>query len=166
MLSIRNAALALAVVNTDRLHKSRQRTSQIQDWTVGVVQEGALAVKGCLLEDESIVANIEWDAYATRRRCRREIIAHGPEECWSGEEGREAAQDLYWAAVAVLYEEGVLVQGAARRGACNQAQRHAGDWGTGSVRDQHWILMLRASPLYDSSTADATWRCGGAGRSV
>jgi hypothetical protein len=68
VLSIRNAVLALAVVNTDRLHKSRQRTSQIQDWTVGVGWEGALAVKGCLLEDESVVANIEWDAYATRRR--------------------------------------------------------------------------------------------------
>ena len=51
--------LALAVVNTGRLHKSRQRTSQIQDWAVGVGWEGALMMKGWLLEDESAVENIE-----------------------------------------------------------------------------------------------------------
>ena len=48
-----------------------------------------------------------------------------------------------------------MVQGAVRRGACNQAQRYANDWGTGLVRDRYWVINLKASPLYDSSTTDA-----------
>jgi len=77
VLSIRDAVFALAVTNTDRLHKSQQRTSQFQDWAVGFGWEGALTVKKWFLEDEALVADIDRDANAMQRRCQRAVVAHG-----------------------------------------------------------------------------------------
>ena len=46
-----------------------------------------------------------------------------------------------------------------RRGAKNEAQKCANDWGQDTTRDSFWLLKLREGALYDSSTSDdsAEW---------
>ena len=74
-------------------------------------------------------------------------------------DGRGAAAELYWAAVAVLGEAGEVEVGVMRRGAKNYAQHYANDWGQDSTRDRFWLLKLKEGPLCDSSTTDdsAEW---------
>ena len=43
--------------------------------------------------------------------------------------GRGAAAELYWAAVAFWGEAGEVEMGVMRRGAKNEAQKCANDWG-------------------------------------
>ena len=62
-------------------------------------------------------------------------------------------------AVAVLSEAGQVEMGVMRRGAKNEAQTCANDWGQDTTRDSFWLLKLKEGAPYDSSTADdsAEW---------
>ena len=61
--------------------------------------------------------------------------------------------------MAVLSEAGEVEVGVMRRGAKNEAQKCANDWGQDTTRDSFWLLKLKEDALYDSSTADdsAEW---------
>ena len=92
-----------------------------------------------------------------QRRCMRLIGKHERKAELGGERG--SAVELYWAAVAVLCEAGEVELGVMRRGAKNEAQKCASDWGQGTTRDSFWFLKLKEGALYDSSTTDdsAEW---------
>ena len=59
-------------------------------------------------------------------------------------------------AVAVLGEAGEVEVGIVRRGAKNEAQKCANDWGQDTTRHSFWLLKLREGALYDSSTSDGS----------
>jgi len=73
--------------------------------------------------------------------------------------GRGAAAELYWAAVAFWGEAGEVEMGVMRRGAKNEAQKCANDWGQDTTCDSFWLLELKEGALYDSSTSDGGWQC-------
>ena len=157
VLSIVDDVRTLATRNVGRFHLSRQRTGLFQDWVVGFGWEGARSVQGWLVTDKALTDQINRDAEAMQRKCRRVIDEHGLKAEFG--DGRGAAAELYWAAVAVLGEAGEVEVGVMRRGAKNQAQQYANDWGQDTTRDSFWLLKLKEGPLYDSSTTDdsAEW---------
>ena len=118
--------------------------------------EGARSEQRWTLVDEELITVFNKNAATMQRKCHRLVGQHGLNERMSGEEGRGAAADVYWAAVAALREEGE----AMRRGGASSAQRAADDWGQGTLRDQFWLLKLKKSALYDRDGADelAPWR--------
>ena len=61
--------------------------------------------------------------------------------------------------MAVLCEAGEVELGVMRRGAKNEAQKCANDWGQDTTRDSFWFLKFKEGALYGSSTADdsAEW---------
>ena len=124
---------------------------------VGFGWEGARSVQGWLVTDKALTDQINRDAEAMQRRCRRVVEGHGLKDAYDDERG--AATELYWAAVAVLREAGEVEVGVMRRGAKNSAQDRANDWGQDTTRDSYWLLKLKEGPLYDSSTTDdsAEW---------
>jgi hypothetical protein len=113
-----------------------------------------------MLEDAALIGVINKDSATMQRKCRRLVEQHGLKERLSGEGGRGAGADVYWAAVAVLREEGAVELGAMRRGAASSTQRAADGWGRDTIRDQLWLLKLKKSALYDRSGGDelAPWR--------
>ena len=124
---------------------------------MGFGWEGARSVQGWLVTDKALTDAINTDAETMQRKCRRVIEGHGLKVALGGERG--AASELYWAAVAVLGEAGEVETGVLRRGAKNEAQKCANDWGQDTTRDSHWLFKLKEGALYDSSTADdsAEW---------
>ena len=152
MLSIVENVRTLATRNVGRFHLSSHRTGLFQDWVVGFGWEGARSVQGWLVTDKVLTDQINRDAEAMQRRCRRVVEGYGLKDEYDGERG--AATELYWAAVAVLKEAGEVEVGVMRRGAKNSAQARANDWGQDTTRDSYWLLKLKEGPLYDSSTTD------------
>ena len=84
-------------------------------------------MQGWLVTDKALTDKINMDAETMQRKCRRLIEGHGLKAELGG--GRGAAAELYWAAVAVLGEAGEVEVKVMRRGAKNQAQKCANDWG-------------------------------------
>ena len=154
MLSIVDDVRKLATQNAGNFHLPRQRTGLFQDWVVGFGWEGARSVQGWLVTDKALTDKINTDAEAMQRKCRRVIEFHGLKAELGG--GRGAAAELHWAAVAVLGEAGEVEAGVMRRGAKNQAQKCANDWGQDTTRDSFWLLKLKEGALYDSSTTDGS----------
>ena len=141
MLSIVEDVRTLATRNVGRFHLSRQRTGLFQDWAVGFGWEGARSVQGWLVTDKTLTDQINRDSETMQRRCRRVIDAHELKAEFG--DGRGAAAELYWAAVAVLGEAGEVEVGVIRRGAKNEAQKCANDWGQDTTRDSFWLLKLK-----------------------
>ena len=133
MLSIVEDVRALATRNVGRFHLPRQRTMRFLDLLVGFGWEGARSVQGWLVTDKVLTDGINRDAETMQRKYRRLIVRHGLKAQLGGERG--AAAELYWAAVAVLCEAGEVELGVMRRGAKNEAQKYANDWGQDTTSD-------------------------------
>ena len=136
---------------------SQQRTGLFQDWAVGFGWEGASSVQGWLVTDKTLTDQINRDAEAMQRRCRRVIDAHGLKVAFNDVRG--ATTELYWAVVAVLYEAGEVEVGVMRRGAKNSVQHYASDWGQDTTRDSFWLLELKEDPLYGSRSVSSSGTC-------
>ena len=102
-------------------------------------------MQGWLVRDKALTDKINTDAETMQHKCRRVIEDHGLKAELGG--GRGAAAELYWAAVAVLGEAGEVEVGVMRRGAKNQAQKCASDWGQDTTRDSFWLLKLKKGAL-------------------
>ena len=108
-----------------------------------------------MVTDKVLTDALNRDAKTTQRKCRRLIEKHGLKAELGGERG--ATTELYcWAAVAVLCEAGEVELGVMRRGAKNEAQKCANDWGQDTTRDSFWFLKLKEGALYNDSTADGS----------
>ena len=84
---------------------------------MGFGWEGARSVQGWLVTDKVLTDQINRDAEAMQRRCRRVVEGYGLKDEYDGERG--AATELYWAAVAVLKEAGEI---EVRGGSTSQAR--------------------------------------------
>ena len=109
-------------------------------------------MQGWLVTDKTLTDQINRDPETMQRRCRRVIDAHELKAEFG--DGRGAAAELYWAAVANLAEAGEVEMGVMRRGAKSSTQQYANDWGQDTTRDSFWLLKLKEGEFYDSSTTD------------
>ena len=77
------------------------------DWTMAMVWGGAESLKGWYVDDDDKVARINKRAQAFRRRVQRFSRSYG-----FGREfgGSNYAEDLYYAAVATLVDDGVVTK--------------------------------------------------------
>ena len=125
----------LAYLNSVLFHQSLSRTVGTgrphQDWAVAFGHDGAKSVAGWLVTDDALIATIDARAEAMRRRCQRVVERHGIKELIGGD---KPGADLYWAAVAVLHDEGKVVVGAMRRDSSKE-KRIRNDWGKDTERD-------------------------------
>ena len=119
----------MTYLNSVLFHQSLSRTKGTvrphQDWAVAFGYDGAKSVYGWLVTDAALPATIDARAEAMRRRCRRLVERYGIKELIGGE---KPGADLYWAAVAVLHDDGKVVAGAMRRDSSKE-KRIRNDWG-------------------------------------
>ena len=159
VLDVVEAVDELAYSNSILFHQSLSRTKgngrPHQDWAVAFGYDGAKSVEGWLITDGELVATINTRAEAMRRRCRRVVERHGIKELIGGD---KPGADLYWAAVAVLHDEGKVVVGAMRRDSSKE-KRIRNDRGEDTERDSFWKLKIKHGYLYDGGTEDpkAPW---------
>ena len=117
--------------------------------------DGTKSVAGWLITDGELLATIHARAEAMRRRCRRAVERYGIKELIGGD---KPGADLYWAAVAVLHDEGKVVVGAMRRDSSKE-KRIRNDRGEDTERDSFWKLKIKHGYLFDDETEDpkAPW---------
>ena len=144
------AAHELAVLVVVELEYCRQqffirsrRTSLSQDiyhdWTVAMAWSGAESLKGWYVDDNDKVARINKRAQAFRRRVQRFATRHG----FGREvEGSSFAEDLYYAAVATLVDDGVVSMWVRRRDIRGRSKAQAAEWGFASGSDMYWMEKL------------------------
>ena len=159
VLDLVEAVDELAYRNSVLFHQSLSRTKGVgrphQDWAVAFGYDGAKSVAGWLVADEDKIATIESRATAMTRRCRRLVERYGIK----GHMGsNKPSADLYWAAVAVLQDEGKVAAGVMRRDSSKE-KRERNDWGKDTERDSFWKVKLKHGYLYDGDTEDpkAPW---------
>ena len=100
---------------------------------------GAESLKGWYVDDEDKVARINKRAQACRRRVRRFATRNG----FGGEFGGSSyAEDLYYAAVATLIDDGVAAKWVRRRDVHGGTRAQAAEWGFASGRDMYWAEKL------------------------
>ena len=159
VLDLVEAVDELAYRNSVLFHQSLPRTKGVgrphQDWAVAFGYDGAKSVAGWLVTDEDKIATIESRATAMTRRCRRLVERYGIKDHIGS---NKPSADLYWAAVAVLQDEGKVVAGAMRRDSSKE-KRDRNDWGKDTERDSFWKVKLKHGYLYDGGTEDpkAPW---------
>ena len=82
------------------------------DWTVAMVWGGAESLKGWYVGDDGKVARINRRSRAFRERVRRFAMSYG---FGRESEGSSYAEDLYYAAVVALVDDGVVTKWVRRR---------------------------------------------------
>ena len=153
------AAHELAVLVVVELEYCRQqffirvrRTPLFQDiyhdWTVAMAWGGAESLKGWYVDDNDKVAQINRRAQAFRRRVRRFAKRRG-----FGKQvgGSSYAEDVYYAAVATLVDDGAVSMWVRRRDVHGGPMAQAAEWGFASGSDMYWIA--RPSNLFPEPTA-------------
>ena len=104
------------------------------DWTVSMVWGGAKPLKGWYVDDDDKLVRINKRAQAFRRRVQRFARSHG-----FGREfgGSSYAEDLYYAAVATLVDDGVVTKWVRRRDVRGGRKAQAAEWGFASESDMY-----------------------------
>ena len=102
------------------------------DWTVAMGWGCAESLKGWYVDDDDKVARINKRSRAFRQRVRRFAASYG-----FGRElgGSCFAEDLYYAAVAALVDDGVVAKWVRRRDIRGRSKAQAAEWGFASGSD-------------------------------
>ena len=109
------------------------------DWTVAVVWGGAESLKGWYVYDDDKVARINRRSKAFRQRVQRLAARNG---LGRTSVGSCFAEDLYYAAVATLVDDGVVSKWVRRRDIRGGPKVQAVDWGFASGSDMYWMEKL------------------------
>ena len=110
-----------------------------RDWAVAMVWGGAESPKGWYVNNEDNVARINKRSKAFRQRVQRFAARKG----FGREVGRPCfAEDLYYAAVATLVDNGVVTKWVRRRGIRGGPKAQAAEWGFASGSDMYWAEKL------------------------
>jgi len=109
------------------------------DWTVAMAWSGAESLKGWYVDDNDKVARINRRAQAFRRRVQRFAARCGFERANGGS---CFAEDLYYAAVATLVDDGVVSKWVRRRDVHGGPMAQAAEWGFASGSDMYWMEKL------------------------
>ena len=144
------AAHELAVLVVVELEYCRQqffirvRTTSLSqniyhDWTVAMAWGGAESLKGWYVDDDDKVARINRRAQAFRQTSAEVCERHG-----FGREvgGSSYAEDVYYAAVATLVDDGVVSKWVRRRDVRGGPKAQAAEWGFASGSDMYWMEKL------------------------
>ena len=109
------------------------------DWTVAMVWEGAEPLKGWSVDDEDKVARINRRSKTFRERVRRFAMSYG-----FGREfgGSCYAEDLYYATLATLVDDGVVTKWVRRRDIHGRTKVQAAEWGVSGGSDIYWTEKL------------------------
>ena len=104
-----------------------------------MVWGGAESLKGWYVDDDDKVARINKRSQAFRQRVRRFATRYG-----FGRElgGSCFAEDLYYAAVATLVDDGVVTKWVRRRDIRGGPKAQAAEWGFASGSDMYWAEKL------------------------
>ena len=114
------------------------------DWTVAMVWGGAESLKGWYVYDDDKVAWTNKRAQAFRRRVQRFAKRSGFTKELGG---AWFAEDLYYAAVATLVDDGVVSKWVRRRDVHGGPMAQAVEWGLASGSDVYWAEKLAVSFL-------------------
>ena len=114
------------------------------DWTAAMVWGGAESLKGWYVDDDDKVARINKRSQAFRQRVRRFSASYG-----FGRElgGSCFAEDLFYAAVATLVDDGVVAKWVRRRDIRGRSKAQAAEWLFASGSDLYWAEKLAVGLL-------------------
>ena len=114
------------------------------DWTVAMAWEGSESLKGWYVDDDDKVARINRRAQAFKRRVQRFAKRSGLTKELGG---ARFAEDLYYAAVVTLVDDGVVSKWVRRRDVWGGPKAQAAEWGFASGSDMYWMEKLAVSFL-------------------
>ena len=119
------------------------------DWVVHMAWDGCREWKGWWVSDEGKIDVITKRSAAFKRKVTRFATAAGIDR---ESHGDKSASDMYFTAVAVLVDDGVVTKWVRRRDVRGRNRAQAAEWGFISGSDCYWYGKLRAGPLGPSGT--------------